>query len=894
MKASAILLVVLGLLVAAPAWADEPAAGDLYHEAYVLEVIEGDVPGAARRYLALSENPDVPVDIRAASRLRLAICVVLRGRADEARLQLDDLIRDPATPEATRERARRYLGQIAELAPGSELDRKLQDLVFDLARVDPAANEPPVYRDFEVLGKPTVPFLRQLLQHPDASLVGHAFRLLMRMDEPDLVRDWTPRIGLGGQPLVREWTRGYLPRHPEQWARWEEALRALDADGQLRILETIPGAAEPPFSLAFLESLAADQSTRDLAFRFLPTAGEETERWQLVERWLADETLGDATAAWILDQTEGGPDEAGVLRRWPRVLERTARRAEGWTWTRSLRGSRPWNLLGQLGRLPTSALLDSLATLIDLGDAREEAGMDNPLLNGLAASVTKVLGERELDAAERQRYGALLRRWLTLWRARVDAASGDKGTWRQSLTPLLQDTARFLEEADDEEGKAFITFLFEGPARGRIDEFSGWMYPYDVGAVERLAQAIQVVPEPANQALVGRLPALGAEELSEAMRSALLAALPAIVRHTGPDLLHQHLAGIPSASRHWSVAERRRYFEELLQAVHSRGESALERIGERLLAGGRGQGEAFAEAVNDLVEVRLPVLDATWETLPPKLRDDTLEQAWHLQTGTETWATSGFSGSFEVRDLLTEENRTRLRTFLETHLAETPERSWQGLFESPTLLPLETWVPLAPARIFRRQVPAAWEPLRVSGEVDRVARALTADPSTMSDAVLAFVPWIASDAVQREVFDRMLSSGAAAVRGRAIGRLSRGGTPASPEGLEAARASILDEAEPEVWEARMLAQRLLELRPSADVFPLVRIVLGGENRYDVLAGIEQAKSLGQEALVPDLVPFLDSMDKEIRDAARDAIQAIREVTRMKNESVLREKGLLPR
>jgi hypothetical protein len=47
-----------------------------------------------------------------------------------------------------------------------------------------------------------------------------------------------------------------------------------------------------------------------------------------------------------------------------------------------------------------------------------------------------------------------------------------------------------------------------------------------------------------------------------------------------------------------------------------------------------------------------------------------------------------------------------------------------------------------------------------------------------------------------------------------------------------------------------------------------------------MQGVNIARNLGRQELVDDLLPLLDSMDRSVRDTARVAIKAIREVAKM--------------
>ena len=162
------------LFAASSALAQETDADTRFHRAYEQEVVEGKVADAARVYLEMMRDEKVPERLRAESKFRFAVTAVLLGRADEGRAYLAELVKDATTPETLRARAAEYLDAAKGIGVGSELDKKLQSLVFDLARIAPNDTSnmgvPAPYRDFEVIGRQSIPFLRQLLQHSDPAL----------------------------------------------------------------------------------------------------------------------------------------------------------------------------------------------------------------------------------------------------------------------------------------------------------------------------------------------------------------------------------------------------------------------------------------------------------------------------------------------------------------------------------------------------------------------------------------------------------------------------------------------------------------------------------------------------------------------------------------------------
>src|SRR5262245_35966433 len=124
----------VSLAVAPSARAEGDDAETRFHKAYEAEVVDGKLADAARVYLDLVGDWKAPPRIRAEARFRFAVTTVLLGRSDEARVQLASLVDDASVPETLRARAREYLDAVKGIGVGTELDRKLQALVFDLGR----------------------------------------------------------------------------------------------------------------------------------------------------------------------------------------------------------------------------------------------------------------------------------------------------------------------------------------------------------------------------------------------------------------------------------------------------------------------------------------------------------------------------------------------------------------------------------------------------------------------------------------------------------------------------------------------------------------------------------------------------------------------------------------
>ena len=72
------------------------------------------------------------------------------------------------------------------------------------------------------------------------------------------------------------------------------------------------------------------------------------------------------------------------------------------------------------------------------------------------------------------------------------------------------------------------------------------------------------------------------------------------------------------------------------------------------------------------------------------------------------------------------------------------------------------------------------------------------------------------------------------------------------------------------------------------------MLLASKDRGQVIVGCDIARSLGREDLLADLAKLLDSMDYMIRNKAKEAIDSIQALARLKREALMKEQGLLPK
>ncbi len=219
------LLSLLALLpLALPLAAQEKDAATRYHEAYVLEVIDGKIAEAAKAYLALEGENGSPDRIRRQAGFRFAVCTALLGRADEARARLAALAATDGLDPKLRAQVDEYRRALEGVAAGSALQARLDDLLFKLGRASSNAVNftPNAYRDFQILGDKARPFLNRLLGHSDEIVRRHAFRVLLRMNEPGMMKHWKKAYYPQGNFDVRD----YLQHNPSEIVVFEKFIRA--------------------------------------------------------------------------------------------------------------------------------------------------------------------------------------------------------------------------------------------------------------------------------------------------------------------------------------------------------------------------------------------------------------------------------------------------------------------------------------------------------------------------------------------------------------------------------------------------------------------------------------------------------------------------------------------
>ncbi len=844
----------------------EDSAQDRYHRAYELEVVDGKVADAARAYLALIDDADAPENVRGESRFRFAICSVLLGRSDEARRLLGELADDTGSSDALRARAREYQKAIFEIGIGSEIDKKLQSLLFELGRASMGDQSLPVYRDFAILGDAARPFLIKLLDHSDVTLAKHAMRILCRMDEPNLMSRWTARIGLDRTYPGLD-IRNYLNSHADQIPVLEEKLQALDAKTLDRTLRFMSGPI--PFSTTFAASLQPGPVGKGALFTVLQ-GQPRREQWQLLTRWMtADDTaIASASAVRLLELAlseipDGEPSAGLVLLATRRTLGVFALyRGDAPRWTLGLRA------LAQ--QADANEVIEALKSVVDVSRNWSDPDSSSPVERGIGRLFVNVLNKRSLDEIDTQRHADTVIAHIRVAHAnyvtRRDAADGTSQRDFQLSSTEWSSARRALRRLDSAQQRAAVDALFDGLDDVESARLLGAL-PLEQEALATRALALLDRLPPASRlvalnrlAIVDasmRLGSAPAAVYSVGFARILLQTLPGLVRVEEAASLQSSflgalvVVGVPESTEPLVRYVRARAtlqnpdWHPIFKADFSR-------------PWGLAKIRVFAPALTELFEV---------------VRTDAGRSA------IVDLALSAVSAEREQR-LDLGDDRAPIVSFVRGHYASVGTW-WVSLAKSSDLFPITDWV---------RHIRSGMWPGLLNNEVgsermNTAARALAAASEPPNDAVVAFIVKMTSPDVRDEVVDRMLRETPPAqlypvtrvLRGRGV-------NVGSISAIEIAVSRLISDADSD-WRAVSAATSVLaERHPTPALFPAARWLLARPERAAVLRGIAQADSLGRTELIPDLIAKLDSMDSEVRTKAREAIDAILELERLRKEA----------
>ncbi len=822
-----------------------------FHEAYVREVVEGKIAEAAKIYLDLMSGAGVPSRLRAEARFRFAVCAVLLGRADEARAHFAALLADPAAAPALKARVKEYSRAVEGIGLGTELEKKLESLVFELGRVDPVnppRDPPPVYRDFEIIGPRAVPFLRKLLAHPDLALRRHAFRILVRMNAEGIADAWTPEIGVwpGLALSLSRWAK----THPAGMLRFEKRFLALPDRQLARWVR--PLRAFPRLSESFVRAVADRFGAQAVPLweAIVPRARGEAVLFD----WIRDGPEARAvSAARILIQVLGLRDPEYDLPPadlFPLALQRVLsggviRSKPPYSSSLAHPGLRRW-----AAALTTGQVLEALESLLERARAWKGEVAVNPVLSGLAEDVASGLDGRLGKEAVRDRYAKDLLEWVEgmdgVLRGMGQAARRS-GPLPDSFLARLERCLALLPEAAAQE---LATRIFGAEGRGNLPRYVG------------LFRHPGALPFPV---------------LLAAWRAA-----PCSVA----TLLTRHVPGFGDLSRSVSAEEARRVLaalpEILDKGAYYRSMSLSDGVTRLLVALPQGEAPealyrlcARSEEVRTSKDMLVRLLRVN-----PALIAPILPRIYRLLApGEVKMALLATALATAVGDATRPGVREPIVGFVKSVLRDLPANYWGPVLAHPEIFPPEEWVPVAPPDYAKWFTQEYIRRKYRSPLADRAARALV-ERGSITRSVLLFIDRAATPEVGRELTERLYT---------------RPGTPlllvhqvlghlASPETIEGALDRTLAGKEPDPVLVVALAETLVKEKPTAKLLAAAKLLLAAKERDLAAPGIRIAQALGREDLLPALAAQLDSLDPAIRGAAKQAMDAILELKRLRKEA----------
>ncbi|MHC4955121.1 MAG: hypothetical protein ACYTGZ_14795, partial [Planctomycetota bacterium] len=401
------------LLLSVPAVAQVEALSKRYHEAYVLEVIDGKPAEAAKAYLALLQEKDLPERLREQTEFRFAVTCVLLGRADEARARLAALAAKPGLPVGLRAQVEEYRKAIAEVKLGTALETNLQALTMKLSRHSAVYAKPAtaIYVEFEVLGPRTIPYVRTLLRHKNKGLRWHAFQILARMDEPNLVDIWDPMDVAASYTL-----RDYFNRHRDQIPKLEKKLRAMKggSGGLLRSLSQLLFAF--PFSREFTLWVVQQPGCERIAVVMLAGEGNRVKSEPVILDWMRNGSpklqaeAARGYGSWAAREDTKKP--ADLYAKYCTLLDPQTQYNGFKEYTASV---------------PPAVRLQALSAVIELErpDPKRARGY---LIDGTADRIADEIDKDVGKAVDPRAYGKLIERWLGLIHTRAQ--------WKNLQQPL--------------------------------------------------------------------------------------------------------------------------------------------------------------------------------------------------------------------------------------------------------------------------------------------------------------------------------------------------------------------------------------------------------------------------------------------------------------------------
>ncbi len=884
MKSAFLSLIIVALLGATTLAQDKPDPEVLFHQSYIQEVVQGRVEVAALGYLKLMNDESVPAALRAESRFRFAICCVLLGRPDEARHHLAALLDDDTAPKSVRIRAKEYRASLQALGVGSELGKKLDALTFELGRAKLSAGSlPPTYRDFQIIGAPAVPFLTELLGHPDDLLRQHAFRILLRMDEPGLVETFNlERFGAYG---VLFDLAGYLRRNASEGSKFEEMVKLLPGEDVNRLRRMLR--LNQNWSLEFIDAISKKRGCAELASELALSGPFTPERVALIKGWLGsgDPELRWFTAGRMVDVASGRNGDA--FHRPEFFLQAVEI---------FVTGRLDWVGGCSYGRVPGhpaenqfeeysdsmehATLVRALTFLLDLAESWEGDPLANPLANGLAKSTVHGLFQGGISAETSLELGSLVLRWMKVRTGEVYLPYVEDGRYtfpdRGGVFTSL--ARRVFRNLPAKAAAEFVSaYMRLDPKKGDLALFSdGWRVRRP-GDMETLLAAFREAPARSRGSMVYMMQ-MNPDHLPEQTRvvaAEILASLPTLIEILDRDFRDRLLSVIPGIV---VTVEPGRAIETIISLAPLIGQLPEKQRGYalRILVNGSSLNLPLGKLYRRSIAV--PALQPLWEA------SDEISRVWLVRIAVGLLSEHGSK-------LPLNEALSPLCAFLLAHIEEIDPVYYEQLVPYRELIPLESWVPLATSLFDGSGRTSIAIP---TDAADAAAYRMAADPAIVNDAVLGFMRMKCSSIARQSVLEKIVAECRGKDLARTLNDLGRDGAPVTLEILEARLLDLLKAGDADIGNLAALAEKVARAKPTEKLFPAVlRLLQSGEKR-GILAGSRVAKSLGRTELLTPLFAVLSSMDPEIRNAAKSAMDSIRELQKLRAEQKLREAGMLPR
>lgn len=880
MKPALLTLIIAALLGAHTLAADPVDPETLFHQSYIQEVVEGQVAVAAMGYLKLMDDESVPAPLRAESRFRFAICCVLLGRPDEARNHLAMLLDDETAPAGVKKRAEEYRSSLEGIGAGTELSKKLEALAFELGRAPYNSSSPPTYRDFQIIGEPAVPFLKQLLGHPDDLLRWHAFRILSLMDVPGLAALWDPHR-YPNQMAVD--LVPYLDRSDAERERLEEIILPLDGEETQAYAVTLQVGKK--WSLPLIEAVAKKDGCADLAATIGVRGPWSPGRVAMVERWLAGD---DADLAWCAAvrlsnfATGAYGDQFNRPEPYLAVVRNLSTRGMKWSSVNQRRGreNHPFEdrFRSYSMAMDQEVLLTALAGLVEQGEEWAGEPEDNPLVTGMADQVAAAVTREGCTPDQLHRFRDLLIRWMEV---RLDEQYTSIPPDRRESFPTraFREQFRFLVEnlPSEEAGELVASYLRRGLPGSRA-ALLGNVRINRPGDVAIVVAAMKEASRDEQNWLLQRMkladlsPAAPRDEIA----AKIVEAAPELAKLLDEQQLRHFFRYFPDAAARVKPEVAIEALMALGRRVAEFDDRNVDQGVYRLLGTASRQSEEEREFRRHIAVPALPQLYELWKR--PVLRRSLLSAATGFLTDDQH--------QLPLKDAL-----PALCAFLLEHIDEISWGFFPRLVDYREYIPLASWIPFAEP-LFRR--PGTGAPNIPVEDADAAAYRLVEDPKQFNAAVLGFLRTKCSPLARRSVLEQLVAATRGPDLARMVADLTLSGEPVTPVILEQKLLDLMKAEDADIGNVARLADLVARTRPSEKLFPVVLRLLESNDKLGILAGARVAKSLGRTELLDPLAAVLSSMDPEIRNAAKSAMDSIRELQKLRDEQKLREAGMLPR